>query len=91
MFLRWQKMNNPPELIITTPTNYEVLNSPVRVSGQTHPNNTILINTVPSSLDTRGRFEQELELPPGERVIVIKAQDSKGKETESVLFVTVSP
>jgi cytoskeletal protein RodZ len=91
VFLQWRQLSKPPELSITSPQNLSVLSSPVRLSGKTHPNNTVVVNTQPVSLDPQGRFEQDLELPPGERAIVVNAKDNRGRESETILFVTVSP
>jgi cytoskeletal protein RodZ len=91
VLLQWRQLNKPPELALSAPENMSVVTSPVTVSGKTHPNNTVVINTQPTSLDPQGRFEQELELPPGERAIVVSAKDNRGRESETILFVTVSP
>lgn len=91
VFLQWRRLNQPPELSMSAPENMSIVNSPLKVTGRTHPNNTVVINTVPISLDPQGRFEQELTLPPGERAIVVSAKDNRGRESETILFVTVSP
>lgn len=91
VLVQWRQLSKPPELNITSPKSMEVVSAPVTVSGKTHPNNTVVINTVPISLDPQGRFEHTLELPPGERAIVVSAKDNRGRESEEILFVTVSP
>lgn len=91
VLFQWRKLNKPPELSVSAPENLSVVSSPLKVTGKTHPNNTVVINTVPTSLDPQGRFEQELTLPPGERAVVVSAKDSRGRESETILFVTVSP
>ncbi len=91
VFFQWQRLSKPPELTLSSPENLSVVAAPVRVSGRTHPNNTVVINTQPISLDQQGRFEYQLELPPGERAIVVSAKDNRGRESEQILFVTVSP
>jgi hypothetical protein len=91
VFVQWRQLSLPPELTLSSPENLSVITSPVKISGKTHPNNTVVVNTQPVSLDPQGRFEQELELPPGERAIVVSAKDNRGRESEKILFVTVSP
>lgn len=91
VFLQWRQLNKPPELTITSPENLSILSAPIRLTGKTHPNNTVVVNTQPVSLDPQGRFEQDLDLPPGERAIVVSAKDNRGRESEKILFVTVTP
>lgn len=91
LLFQWRRLSQPPLLEISTPHTAEVLRSPLRIQGQADPNSSLTINTSPVSLDPKGNFSYELELLPGERVIVIQATDHRSRKSERVLFVTVEP
>ncbi len=86
---QWFALSQPPSLSVSQPTNQETLTSPVTVTGSTSPDNTVTINTEVITLDLEGNFRYDLPLPPGERAIVITAEDSRGRRAEKILFVTV--
>lgn len=89
LFLHWRQLGQPPELEVTTPQNYDIVSSPVTVTGTADAEASLTINTEVISLDPQGRFSFQLDLPPGERAIVVQATDRQGRQSEAVLFVTV--
>lgn len=89
LLIQWQKLGQPPQLKVTSLENHSLITSPVNVTGQTDPGATVTINTEIVSLDQQGNFSYEMELPSGERSIVIQARDARGNLTEEVYFVTV--
>lgn len=86
---QWRSLSQPPSLEITTPKPYEQRTSPVTITGKTHPENSVTINTEVISLDPEGNFSTQLPLPPGERTLVIQATDNRGRTSEEVIFITV--
>ncbi|MCD8484479.1 hypothetical protein LRY60_02615 [Candidatus Woesebacteria bacterium] len=86
---QWISLSQPPSLTVTAPQAQEILTSPVRVSGTTSADNTVTINTEIVAVDINGNFGYDLALPPGERAIVVTAEDSRGRRSEEILFVTV--
>lgn len=87
----WWRLDQPPELTVTQPVHGAVVSSPVMLQGQTDAQATVTINTAPVPLDQNGRFSTSLELPPGERALVITSRSSRGLQTERVLFIQVEP
>lgn len=89
LFLHWQQLGKPPELQVNTPKNYDIVSAPVTVTGRVESDAALAINTEVVSLDPQGNFSLDLNLPPGERTIVLQATDRRGRQSEVVLFVTV--
>lgn len=86
---QWRRLTDLPSLEVDTLENQTLVASPLTIDGQTEPQATLTINTEIVSLDPSGKFHYELALPPGERTIVIRATDSRGRQNEAVYFVTV--
>lgn len=86
---QWFSLSQPPALTVSSPTAQTILSSPVKVSGKTTADNTVTINTEVVAVDINGNFQYELALPPGERAIVVTAEDSRGRKAESITFITV--
>ncbi len=86
---QWFSLSQPPQLSVSKPISQTVLVSPVIVTGQTAPDNTVTINTEVVAVDITGKFHYELPLPPGERAIVVTAEDSRGRKAESIVFITI--
>lgn len=86
---QWFILSRPPALSITEPFSQTVAKSPLKVMGETSPEATVTINTQLVSVNQNGEFTFELPLPPGERAIVVTAQDSRGRVSEQIIFVTV--
>ncbi len=91
LLYQWQRLGKPPKLTVYEPTNTSIVRSPVRVSGQSDPNSSVTINTHVVSLDPQGNFSFDLELPEGERAVVIQATDHRSRRSEQILFITVEP
>lgn len=89
LLLQWQQLGKPPVLAINTPQNYDIIPTPVQVNGKTDPDAALTINTEVVSTDPQGRFSYQLNLPPGERTIVVLATDRQGRTSEEIVFVTV--
>lgn len=88
-FWQWRQLGQEPFLVISSPQNYAIVGSPVIINGQAHPDASVTVNTEIVSLDQQGRFNLTLELPPGERAVVVQAVDRRGRQSERVLFITV--
>lgn len=88
---QWQRLGQPPKLAIYEPENTAITRSPVIVRGQADPNSTVTINTQVVSLDPQGNFSFDLELPEGERAVVVQATDHRSRRSEKILFITVEP
>jgi cytoskeletal protein RodZ len=86
---QWQQLSQPPKLRVDQPEPFALVKSPVQVTGKTSPENTVTINTENVSLNPQGEFSQVLQIPPGERTLVVRATDSRGRSTDVILFVTV--
>jgi len=86
---QWFILSKPPKLAITQPTAQAIVTSPLTVTGETSPEATVTINTQLVSVNQNGEFTFELPLPPGERALVVTAQDSRGRMSEQIIFVTV--
>ncbi len=86
---QWRQLGQPPPLTVTSPHNYETVATPFSVVGKTSSNTALTINTEAVSLDPQGRFAYELDLPPGERTVVIQATDRRGRVAETIIFLTV--
>lgn len=88
---QWRKLGQPPKLLIQEPSNAAIVQSPVRVRGQADATSTVTINTQVISLDPQGNFSYDVELPEGERALVIQATDHRSRQSEKILFITVEP
>lgn len=86
---QWQRLAQPPRLVVSNLENQAVVASPVKIQGQTDPEATLTINTEMVSLDPQGNFQYDLPLPPGERTIVVETTNSRGQKAEQVFFITV--
>ena len=89
LLTQWHRLGQPPKLEVQTPQPYSRVSSPVQVTGQTHPNASLTLNTQSVSLDEDGNFSTAFSLPPGERALVLTAIDNQGRQSEVVIFVTV--
>lgn len=89
LLMQWQHLGQPPQLQVTSLTEHAVVASPISVTGKTDSGATVTINTEIVSLDPQGNFNYQMELPPGERSIVVQARDAQGRLSEKVFFITV--
>jgi len=85
----WFSLSQPPVLTVVSPVAQALETSPVLVEGRTAADNTVTINTDVVSVDSSGVFRYELAVPPGERAVVVTAEDSRGRKSEKILFITV--
>lgn len=89
--LYWWRLDQPPALQVTAPVHGAQVSSPITLQGQTDPQATVTVNTVPVPLDPNGNFNTTLELPPGERALVITSRNSRGLQTERIVFIQIDP
>lgn len=87
--IQWRQLSDTPDLEVASLENLAIVSSPLEITGQTDPQATLTINTEIVSLDPQGKFRYTLELPPGERTVVVQSTDARGRQTEAVYFVTV--
>lgn len=72
----------PPGLEVSTPfENQVVKESSIRVSGNTDPEASIVVNNQPVIVEEDGNFVTEIEIFEGTSEIVIMAKSRSGKET----------
>lgn len=86
---QWWHLSQPPELTLTSPTENQVIQNPVEVTGHTQVENTVTINTEVVSIDPEGNFSASLHLLPGDRTLVIEATDQRGRTRQVVRFLRV--
>lgn len=86
---QWREVGRPPDLTVENLENFSVLPAPIEIRGQTDPNATLTINTQLVSLDPQGYFTYLIDLPTGERTIVLQSTDAQGRVAEEIYFVTV--
>lgn len=86
---QWREIGRPPDLAVENLENFSVLPAPIEIRGQTDPDSTLTINTQLVSLDPQGYFAYLLDLPTGERTIVVQSTDAQGRVAEEIYFVTV--
>jgi cytoskeletal protein RodZ len=89
LFQKWRHLGRPPQLEVSSPAQAAIVAAPISVTGQTEPDASLTINTELVSLDPQGKFNYSLDLPPGERAIVVQSRDRQGRASEQIIFVTV--
>ncbi|MBP7700621.1 helix-turn-helix domain-containing protein [Candidatus Woesebacteria bacterium] len=78
--IQWHNLNKPPELIITSPGEQDVVSSKVVIEGKTIPDAVLLVNNQPISLQPSGEFKSEILIPTeGIAIITIESRDRRGK------------
>ncbi|MBM3205384.1 hypothetical protein FJZ41_00845 [Candidatus Shapirobacteria bacterium] len=86
--------NEAPSLEINEPADGTVVTEDagkVKISGQTDPEASLLINDHLVILDKEGNFSYNLGLSVGENKILILAKDQAGNQSEKTLTVNFSP
>lgn len=86
---QWWHLSQPPMLEVAAPEENAVLTNPVTVQGHTQSENTITLNTEVVSIDPEGNFSVNVNLPAGERTLVIEATDQRGRTRQVVRFIRV--
>ncbi len=77
-----------PKIIVTSPVNgISVSESLITVSGQTKNIKEITLDDRPIVVDEAGNFNEKTLLSYGYNVLVLKAKDRFGKETEQKLQI----
>lgn len=85
----WQRLDTDLRLTIDSPINYSEVSSPVVVDGKTLPNASVTINNQPITLQSDGSFTHSMDLPSGNRALVIVSTDQRGRTVEDVRFFSV--
>lgn len=77
---QWIKLQQPPELAITSPEDLARVGKTVQVQGTTDPEALVTVNETPVALKADGSFTTELTLSTkGVFLLAIEAKDSRGK------------
>jgi cytoskeleton protein RodZ len=77
---QWHNLNKPPELVITSPGEQDIVSSKVIVEGKTNPEAVLTVNNNPIALQPSGNFRTELLIPTeGISIITLEAKDRRGK------------
>jgi len=80
--IQWYRLNQPPQLMVSSPTENSLVAAQVEVTGQTEPEVTVSVNNQPVALQTDGSFRTEIFLPQeGIASITVEARDRKGKSS----------
>jgi hypothetical protein len=68
----------PPSLLLTSPSEPQVVGKSVQVAGRTEPDVRLTLNQLPVAVSEAGEFEYELPLTPGINEIILVATDRAG-------------
>ena len=68
----------PPSLLLTSPSEPQVVGKSVRVAGRTEPGVRLTLNQLPVTVGETGDFEYELPLTSGVNEIILVAADRAG-------------
>lgn len=80
-----------PSLTVTAPPDQSQLQSPVLVTGTTHPQATITINNQPVTVSETGEFSSTIELTEGEHTIVVISKSRSGQTRTDQRTVVIIP
>lgn len=79
---QWWQLNRPPALILLSPQENDIVQTPFVVEGKTQVDALLTVNANPVALQEDGSFVTELDLTQeGLNTITIKASDDNGKST----------
>jgi len=84
-------LQSAPPVNLTSPTTDVLTNSIVLVKGTTSNDAIVTVNDQPVSLDLQGNFQTNLDLPPGQHTLVIKATADNNKTTTFTRTITIQP
>jgi len=88
IFIAVSKFSAPPQIEIDSPQNEQSFTTnKILVEGNTLDTAIVLINNQIISVDSSGRFSQELVLVPGVNFIEIKSRSRAGKESSKTVKV----
>ena len=89
--VQWYNLNKPPELIIISPKEQELVSGKVVVAGKTVTDAVVTVNDQPVALQADGSFVTELVAQrQGLFFVTVTAQDRRGKSNTAERLVTVS-
>ncbi len=92
LYYSYMSYQGPPVLVVESPTNNLVVNTPlVDVLGHTDPDVTLLINGDPLFLKTDGSFATTINLRDGVNTLSVVAINRIGKRTEQNITVVYRP
>ncbi len=90
LYFQFRKFNNPPSLVITSPTQQEIIKtSTITVSGSTDTDSSVIVNNQPVIVDDKGNFAADIEIFEGTREIVVKSTTRAGKA--AVVRISIKP
>lgn len=81
LIFQYISFNSSPKLIVFEPTEGQLVNNPVSVSGTTKSNVALTVNGQPVIVEDDGNFETKIEIEEAETQIEIKAKSVSGKDT----------
>lgn len=90
IFFQYRGFFFGPSLSVVTPREHAVLQaSEIVVEGSTDINSTLIVNTVPTFVDSSGHFRKLVNVFSGNDRIVVKTVNSFGKSREIVRDIVV--
>ncbi len=88
--LEYLKFIKPPELLITSPTENElILQNTVRIKGSTTTDASLIVNNQPIILDQDGHFDTIIEVNKDTKEIKFVSRSRSGKVTEVTKSIVV--
>ncbi len=88
--LEYLKFIKPPELLITSPTENElILQNTVRIKGSTTTDASLIVNNQPIILDQDGHFDSIIEVNKDTKEIKFVSRSRSGKVTEVTKSIVV--
>ena len=80
LFFQYKAITGPPNLIISTPKEGEVIKSEsITISGKTDPDAVLSINNQKIATSENGNFNLALKFPPDKHTIIFEAVSKYGK------------
>ena len=76
---QWSIALRPPRLYVALPVDNQQSSSPLIVTGEVAPDTIVLVNDRPASVTQYGSFRAELQVLPGEQMVIVEAKNRRGK------------
>lgn len=87
---QWYNLQKPPELVVFSPKDGQVVSGEVVVQGRTLEESLLTINGQPTVLQSDGSFEQVVSLEKqGVSTLSLEARDKQGKVSKKYITVYV--
>lgn len=92
LFFQYRSFFFNPPLDITSPKNNAIIKSQsVTVNGKTDPNASLLINSLPVTINSDGTFSKTLDVFTGKTTIKITATNKFGKVSTTERIIDIQP